>query len=282
MAVEMQQGFRNRRAIVVIAALLLAVAGGFGAWYMSRSAGPSVSGTTKSVVVLTADLPAQTKISDADVTLDKRAVEQVAVDAFTTTSQAVGQYTSTALKKNTVLFPALVVGDTSQAGQLSTTAPLDIHDNYVAMTLPLDAARMGVGGYIRPDDHIDIIVDVGGNDSLKYAFQDVRVLKVGHYVPPADSSSGSAPAAAAEDLLVVEVPRAQGEELAYALATKDPAGLNSSNLVVQYVLRPVSQYGKDKNGKPLGSTNYLDSGDATPPTSNDTPINGAMWSALFS
>ena len=96
---------------------------------------------------------------------------------------------------------------------------------------------------------LDILVDLTGNGDLAYAFQDVPVLRVG---------SSSSTATVGADLLLVQLPRRQAEEMGVLLEGKSGAS------IVRYVLRPVDQYGKG----------YLDSGPdapaATPP--NDKPI----------
>ena len=65
---------------------------------------------------------------------------------------------------------------------------------------------MSVGYYIQPEDHIDILVTPAGKPGVRYAFQDVRVLRVG-----ASTGARRPPATAAVNSYIIELPRNQAE-----------------------------------------------------------------------
>jgi Flp pilus assembly protein CpaB len=124
---------------------------------------------------------------------------------------------------------------------------------------------VSVGQWIQPEDHIDMIIDTG-NGSVRYGFQDVRVLKVGDYSASAAGGSGST-------VFIVELPRAQAEEMAYLIANKSSIG--GGPHIISYVLRGT----KDK-GKTSGA-NYLDDADPNVPAKKDAPVNAQTFNALF-
>jgi hypothetical protein len=190
----------------------------------------------------------------------------------------VNKFLAVGVTKNTPLTANLLVADAASAKSAALTVqPLDIAPGNVAMAIPTDGGGgssnkpspdvVSVGQWIQPEDHIDMIIDTG-NGSLRYGFQDVRVLKVGTFsASAAGGSNGSA------TILIVELQRAQAEEMAYLIANKTSAG--GGPHIISYVLRGT----KDK-GKTTGS-NYLDDADPNVPAKKDAPVNAATFNALF-
>jgi Flp pilus assembly protein CpaB len=122
--------------------------------------------------------------------------------------------------------------------------------------------------WIQPEDHIDVIID-SGSGSVRYAFQDVRVLKVG-------SQAAAGGATTSATVFVVELPRAQAEEMAFLIAKKtDLQGATGGPHILSFVLRGT----KDK-GTGTGS-NYLDIADPNVPVKKDAPVSAQTFNALF-
>jgi hypothetical protein len=144
-----------------------------------------------------------------------------------------------------VLTPSVVIPSASAAQTAAAqSAPLDIKDGDVALAIPADPGGGGlgnVGGFVAAEDHIDILIDTG-TGTIKYAFQDIRILKVGNAASqpvagPSDTPAAT-PANAAPTLYIVEVPRGAAEQLTYLFGNK------GRQIVVKYVLRKHSDYGK--------------------------------------
>ena len=111
-------------------------------------------------------------------------------DSYTDPSQAVGKIAPVTLSANIPLTASLFASATSGTGAPGVVTHLDITKGYIAMAIPagttnatsntgLVAEQMSAGFYIQPEDHIDILVDLGGSKpAVRFAFQDVRVLRV--------------------------------------------------------------------------------------------------------
>lgn len=276
MATEVKQ--RNNRIFVIIG-VVVAAAAFLGSLYLSRSgSSSSTSGATSSapvvhVVVATADIPKGTKIDASQLTVQDRPQDQVPVGAPQDSTGLVGKYVSVDVKANSVMQVSYIFNDLNSAqAAVATVAPMDIHAGFVALAMPVSGNGAGftanlvtVGGYIQADDHIDIIIDAG-NGSTRYSLQDIRVLRVG-------SSGTAAPAAgaaaAAPDVYIVEVNRAQAELLTYLTTGRGP------QTVLRYVLRAKDDYGKSTGAKYMATT------DPGIPTVADPPVDPNSFGKLF-
>lgn len=259
MAVEPQRGLQNRRNLAVVLGLVLALGGAGGVYLLTRAA--ANGGSTAplvSVVVSTKQIDRSSKFSQDNVTVEKRPSDQLPPDAVTDPNTVYGQFAAIAIGAHAVVLTEMVVANTPPSGQ-AVIVPLDVQTGDVAMAIPVDDQK-GVGGFIQQDDRIDIIADVSGGGDVRYAFQDVRVLRIGQAAQQAQGGTAS--------LLVVELPRAQAEELAFLIN-----GRGTLASVIRYVLRARDQYGKG----------YVDSGPLTPTASNysDHAINPTIWNGLF-
>lgn len=257
--------------IVLAAAAALAVL-----FAISRS---SSSTPTANVVVAKATISAGTVITSDLVTTTALPQGSYPADSFTDSSQVVGKTAPVTLSVNTPLYQSLFTSATTTSstapGQIATTR-LDITKGYVALAIPaagvgaagVSGDQVSVGFYIQPEDHIDILIDPGipNQPSVRYAFQDVRVLRVG----TAGTSSGAA------SVYVIELPRNQAEIMT-ALTT----GRTGGQVVLKYVLRPQSEWGKRDGTNGFDKPNY-ESNTGTPLTvSADSPVTSAMLDALF-
>jgi Flp pilus assembly protein CpaB len=277
-ATEVKQ--RNNRVLVLVGAVV--AIGAFAAvLYLSRSNNSS-SGTsgssgaaTVSVVVAKTDLLQGTQLTADQLAVTQYNADQAPVGSYPDAGPVVGQFLAVGVTKNTPIVPGDIAPNANTAkAQALTTAPLNIRSGYVAMAIPAsfgsdDAHLTNVACYIHPEDHIDMLIDPG-NASIRYAFQDVRVLTTGDF--------GAAAASACPSNYTVELPRDQAESMAFLMTNKGPA------TVVRYVLRsshddsnPASTP-QNKNGE---APKYLDSGSTSVPAFKDNPVTTQLFNALF-
>jgi Flp pilus assembly protein CpaB len=121
------------------------------------------------------------------------------------------------------------------------------------MSVPF-SPNQDVGGYIQPEDHIDILVTTP-DGVVHYGFQDVRVLRVD--APAANASTSSSAtnscqeAQNASGTLVVELTPEKVAALSYIYASACVPN-------VRFVLRPSSEdkTGDLPNSGAVGPTNW--------------------------
>ena len=240
----------NRRVVAIVVALLVAVASVAGLFFLVQSQTKSNgTGNYVGVWVTTDQLVAGATISANDVQVVQRDPGTLPTNYMDSGKVVVGQTMVVAAAPGTVLTQTTVA-----SAQLPA---LSIPNDWVAMAIP-DSAQLGVAGYVQTGDHIDIIADasqyssnpkagLSNNLTVRYVLQDVIVLKA---AAAGSSSSG---------FLVVALPRAQAEELAYLDAFK-PA-----SPILTYVLRNQAQSSKidPHTGQP-GPQIYLSSGPVAP------------------
>jgi len=240
----------NRRAVAIVVALLVAVASVVGLFFLVQSQTKS-NGTGSYVGVwITRDqLVAGATISSNDVQVVQRDPATLPTNYMDSGKVVIGQTMVVAAAPGTVLTQTTVA--TAQLPALS------IPNDWVAMAIP-NTPQLGVAGYVQNGDHIDIIADasqyasnprfgLSNNLTVRYVLQDVTVLKT---ASAGSSSSG---------YLVVALPRAQAEELAYLDAFK-PA-----SPILTYVLRNQAQSSTvDPHTGAPGPQIYLSSGPVAP------------------
>lgn len=254
MAVELKQ--RNTR-LILGAGVVLAVFSFVAVFYLLSHNGnnnPSSGGNAGEnvdVVVAKTDLPQATVLTPAQLTLVPYPAANVPPDSYHSPSNLNGRVLSISVSRNTPIGASMLAAAQSAPTSVAGAVPLaglSISPGNVAFAIPVTGAASGelqsVGYYIQPEDHIDILIDPGSG-SVRYGFQDVRVLKVG-----TASQGTSAAAPAAPTVYIVELPRNQAEQMTLLLGGKTPAS------IVKYVLRPHSEYGhyEDATGPPVPST----------------------------
>lgn len=270
MATEVKQ--RNNRVLVYIG-LVVAVAAGALTLILARNGSTSSTPVpTVKAVYSVVDIPKGTKITEAMVTLKDVPADAVG-SAATDFTQVVNKFPSITVVANSQLQPGFLLADANSATAASLAIqPLDIPDGHVAMAIPTtwpggDPYRstdlFSVAGTIQADDHIDMLVDPKGDGTVRFGFQDIHVLRAG--APP----TAAGQAAAAPTVFIIEVPRAQAEQIAFVFSGKSGAS------VVRYVLRPRTQYGKGYLG--------IDDHGGTPalPLPPDQPVTPEQFSKLF-
>src|ERR1700716_997497 len=157
---------------IVIAALAFFIFFAFG-----RGGGSNQGARNVDVVVAAVDIPAGQQISDQIVRVEKFAPEQVPVGAITKIKEATGQYAAVAMTKNTALTSSVLVG--SQAKLRAAKKPyLDIPTGQVGVSIPAGGELQTVGGFIQPDDRVDILW-APSPDKWQVAFQNLKIAHVG-------------------------------------------------------------------------------------------------------
>jgi Flp pilus assembly protein CpaB len=262
-------------AAAAAAAVLFAVSG-----TVSKNSTP-----TTNVVVAKTTIAAGTAITSDLLSTTPLAQGSFPVDTFTDPSQAVGKIAPVTLSANIPLTASLFASASSGVGGTGVVTHLDITKGYVAMAIPaggtpgdpgLVAELMSVGYYIQPEDHIDILIDSGaGGGSVRYAFQDVRVLRVGG-ASVASTATGSA-AATAVNSYIIELPRNQAEILS-SLITSRPG---VTETVLKYVLRPQAEWGKRDGVNGFDKPNYEANTGSPLNLGADTAITPATLNQLF-
>lgn len=145
--------------VAALAFLLVVVFGG------SRGSTTNTADRTVDVAVALVDVPAGQQISDQIVHVVKFAPEQVPAGAFTaikcdpkltTCTTPVGQFAAIALPKNTALTSSNVVASVSSIPPAKRPY-LDIPAGQVAIAIPAGGELQAVGGFIQPDDRVDVM-----------------------------------------------------------------------------------------------------------------------------
>lgn len=243
---------KPQNRVFLLVGIVLAAAAAVAVLFTISRSGSNVP--TTNVVVAKSAIPAGTSIT-ADL-LTTAALPQASfpADALTDPAQAVGKTAPVAVSQNTPITAALLATTVPSIPGQVAIAHLDITKGYVALAIPaaggttgfLTADQTAVGFYIQPEDHIDIIIDpaTGGQpSSARYAFQDVRVLRVG-----AANAAANAPVT----VYIVELPRNQAEIIT-ALITDKSA---TPRTILKYVLRPQSEWGKRDPNNGFDKPNY--------------------------
>jgi len=239
---------RRRLLVAVVAAL---VAGGSMVLLVDyvSSQQPAVAAgaaavTTTRVVVTTADLKPGDQLTDANVGLVAYPTSALPAgyQYYTDMTRVLTppQYTTTQLPKGTLILSSLLVS-TQGAGPTVSQPPIQIDNpGDVAIAIPYGEAN-GAGGYVQPEDRLDVIVADSGTEH--YAFQDVRVIKVGGRAEQPAATGGNA------NLLLIELPREEAATLAY---------LEDRGATIRYVIRPHDEYGKGSlpDSAPVGGANW--------------------------
>jgi len=281
--VAIQANKPNSRVFLLLG-IVLAAAAAIAVLLLVRSNSPA---NEVSVVVSDTAIPAGTTLTPAMVIVTQVPATAKPGDAYTDPVAVVGKVTQVALANNTPLVPgffstpALSITSTTGTGSTAVSVESQITKGYVAVAIPTNAALpqnvptlvqnnftgalVSDGFYILPGDHIDMLVQsLNGTLGMRYTFQDVIVLRVGN--------SGSTTSGAA-DILLVEVPRAQAPLLS-ALVIGD-----GKEIVVKYVLRPESEWGK------LSATgfapNYESTGALDVPPVKQTIVTPSVLDGLF-
>ncbi len=271
MATEVKQ--RNNRVLVLLGVVLAVAAGALTLFVAQRNSSNNTTSTpTVKAVYAQVAIPKGTKI-----TQDMLMLKDVSVDAVSATTPqdytaVVNKFSAIDVAPGSQLQTGFLLAD-AQSATAATLAiqPLDIPDGHVAMAIPTSwpggdpyrsADLFSVAGLIQADDYIDMLIDPKGDGTIRFGFQDVHVLRAG-------TPAGVGQAATTPTTLIIEVPRAQAEQIAFAFSGKSSTG------VVKFVLRPRDQYKKGYLG--------IDASGGTPnlPQPADQPVTPDQFNKLF-
>jgi Flp pilus assembly protein CpaB len=286
--VAIQANKPNSRVFLLLG-IVLAAAAAVAVLLLLRSNTPA---NDVSVVVSDTSIPAGTTLTPAMVIVTQVPATTKPGDAYSDPTAVVGKTTTVALESNETLVPAFfstpaLSTTSSGTGATVTDVATQITKGYVAVaistsaTLPpgftqaqqngFTSALVSDAGYILPGDHIDILIantSTGPNaGDISWAFQDLIVLRVGS---PGDAATTM------PQTLLVEVPRSQA-----ALLTALMVGDGGHQLVVKYVLRPESEWGKLAADGSSYKPNYEAAGSPNLPVVSQTVVTPSMLDSLF-
>ncbi len=256
---------RPQNRILLVGGILFALLAGVVVYLaVSKSSSSTNATPTVPVVVAAADLNAGSVLTSANLTTHPYLQQDVPSDSYTSPSQVVGKTLPVAVTAGTPITLQILNATTATGGTAPTpSSPFTIAEGYVALAIPASGTNAGstvdqmtVGYYIQAGDQIDIIAELGGptgtSYNVSYAFQDVPVLEVGYAAAASTSSPAASPAATltAPAYFVVEMPRYDALMMTamlsgdFAQSTGSPPTDGNPPVVLKYVLRPTSDYGK--------------------------------------
>jgi pilus assembly protein CpaB len=218
---------KSNRILLIFGVFLAIVAFG-GALLVGRTSGgtTAIGGGAKNtdVVVATQEIAASTQITAALVTIQKFSEDTVPPFAFRDKNLVIGKYAAIPIHANAAIIDTDIVSD---AGSVvpAKQAFLKIPPGQVAMQIPT-GELVGAGGYIQPDDRIDILVTstVNGKSLTKVTFTNLHIIRVG--------PAGGPNARGISSSLTVIVTLQQAQDLKWLL----------DNTNYKYVLKAVDDY----------------------------------------
>jgi Flp pilus assembly protein CpaB len=180
---------RSNRLLMVLGIVLMVVAF-LAVILINPGKGGGGGGGSTTVVESAVDIPAGTQISEQLLKTVTLPADQVPVGAFNATRCApkggactdpLNQYAALALPKSTVLTSSNLVA--SQSALPPVKKPyLDIPSGQVAVQIPAGGELVAAGGFIQPDDRVDILATglPGMKASTwKIVYQNVVIAHVG-------------------------------------------------------------------------------------------------------
>jgi pilus assembly protein CpaB len=207
---------------VFVGALLLNLALG----RTPAGGGGSGPARTIQVVVAAKEIPAATQLTKDMLQVMKFSPDQIPTGTYAAVESVAGKFTAIPLHTNQVVSDNELVASAS-AVQTPKQPYLDIPSGQVAIQIPT-GELVGVGGYVQPEDRVDIIVTStppGAKAPVtKTTFKNLRILRVG--------PAGSANTRGISSSFTVTVPLDQAEQLKYLI----------ENLSYKYVLKSVKDY----------------------------------------
>ena len=218
---------KSNRILLIFGVFLAIVAFG-GALLVGRTSGgtTAIGGGAKNVDVVTAtqEIAASTQITAALVTITKYSEDTVPPFAFRDKNLVIGKYAAIPIHANAAIIDTDIVSD---AGSVvpAKQAFLKIPPGQVAMQIPT-GELVGAGGYIQPDDRIDVLVSytVNGKSLTKVTFTNLHIIRVG--------PAGGPNARGISSSLTVIVTLQQAQDLKWLL----------DNTNYKYVLKAVDDY----------------------------------------
>jgi Flp pilus assembly protein CpaB len=275
----------QNRVFLIVGIVLAAAAAAAVLFAVSGSVGRGSAPTTN-VVVAKSTITAGTAITSDLLTSSALPQGSFPQDTFLDPNQAVGKIAPVTLSANIPLTASLFASATTGTPGTGVVSHLDITKGYVALAIPaggtpgqpgLVAELMSTGYYIQPEDHIDILLDSGtaGQPSVRYSFQDVRVLRVG--AASGASSAAGAATSSAVNSYIIELPRNQAEVMTALVTNRGGVG----QTLLKYVLRPQAEWGKRDGANGFDKPNYEANTGSTLTLGTDTAVTPQSLNGLF-
>ncbi len=191
------------------------------AFLLVRSRLPADAATPKAILVVVAaqDIPARTRLTAALLTQRPLAPSDIPEGAAKTIGVFAGKITLSPIRAGAAVTDSAVSAPTAALGMAFALPP-----SLRAVTIATDPAD-GVELFIRPEDHVDILVTDepgSGPAQARTVLQNVRLLAVGGNTspepPPASSAPPSSPPSSGAAHVTVAVTPAQAQMLVLAAA----------------------------------------------------------------
>ncbi len=226
MATELKP--KSNRILLIFGIFLAALAFGLNLLLARTPGGGTTIGGAKNVPVVVAakDIPASTQITADLVTIENFSTDQAPPFAFRAKDGVIGKYASVLIHSNQAISDNLLVTSASEVAAAKQPF-LNIPAGQVAVQIPT-GELVGAGGYIQPDDRIDVIVTWQAPGAraakTKTTFTNLRILRVG--------PAGGANTRGISSSLTVVVTLKQAEDLKFLI----------DNTNYKFVLKSVKDY----------------------------------------
>jgi len=209
----------RRGRLLILLGLILALLTAGMAYFVLRGAGPAPEERIETATIVVAKQPIAER---EDVTLEALGTEEwplesIPENALRNPAQAVGKVAVVPIAEGQPVLSSMVMGK-EEAKEAGGFASLGVPEGKVAFAFPIDDSN-SVAGAIQPGDFVDVLMDIGftlvkeqpvgegleagaggtelvitGEKALatQLTLQDVEVLKVGLWTPPAPTEEGGA------------------------------------------------------------------------------------------
>lgn len=213
----------NPLYIMLTIALFLGLTAAFGIWqYLNKTQKQVKEFTkTKAIVVAAKEIMSGEKITTEDLTLKEVPIQTIPEGSLENPTPIVGRIAKGTIGLNEILNETKLLAEGSAAG-----LPGIIPPGQRAITIKVNDV-IGVGGFIKPGDRVDIISIKRGDETIsKIILQNVLVIAVGEALY--DPNMVAAPTANVVPQITVALDTTNSEKLALA----------SSSSQLHLVLRP--------------------------------------------
>jgi pilus assembly protein CpaB len=214
---EVPAAGRRWNVPILILGVIVTLAGFGASLYLGQSQQPGAV-ASKAELVAAHDLDQRATLAAGDVQVIHVTAADFPVGGLTAASEATGMILQVALKQGQPILSNLVAK--SAPDITASTGFLPVKSGLVADTLPT-SELVGVAGYVRPGDYIDVIAVVpsrsGGTADVRTIYSGVHVIRTGAASDQSGSSGASAPTGPTSSLTVA-VTECQAEFLSWFLA----------------------------------------------------------------
>lgn len=234
----------NSVVVMLVFAVFLGLLASFGIWqYLSQTQEKVKRLTvTRAVVVAARQIPAGTKLSERDLSI-KQLPTQVVPKDYPSSVEAIKQrIAKTTIQPQEVITESRLIEQGAKAG-----LPFVIPPGQRAITIRVNEIS-GIGGFINPGDHVDIVSVLKGNEEKAFSktiLQNVLVIAAGDKIYDPNNITESQPKVVSQ--ITVALHPKDAEKLALA-AQSDlhlvlrPNGEGSSSVTSGVSLEDVYGY----------------------------------------